>query len=47
MTSSRLDTRFDTLRRGGRGGLVAYVTAGDPDRARFGAVPGRGDPRGG
>lgn len=31
---SRLAERFDRLRTGEHGGLVAYVTAGDPDRAR-------------
>jgi tryptophan synthase alpha chain len=29
----RLATTFDDLRKAGRGGLVAYVTAGDPDVA--------------
>ena len=36
--------RSDDLRRGcaaGRGGLVTYVTAGDPDRADVGADPDR------
>src|SRR5688500_3277479 len=28
---SRLSTTFDRLRAGKRGGLVTYVTAGDPD----------------
>lgn len=28
---SRLETRFRELREAGRGGLVAFVTAGDPD----------------
>lgn len=28
---SRIDARFRTLRAAGRGGLVAFVTAGDPD----------------
>ena len=31
---SRLDAAFADLRRAGRPGLVAYVTAGDPDLAR-------------
>ena len=31
---SRLDETFAALRRAGTPGLVAYVTAGDPDRAR-------------
>jgi tryptophan synthase alpha chain len=30
---SRLDARFDEVRRSGKPGLVAYVTAGDPDHA--------------
>ena len=34
MTTSRLKDRFEQLRAGRRGGLVAYVTAGDPDRDR-------------
>jgi tryptophan synthase alpha chain len=38
IATSRLATRFDTLRGNGRGGLVAYVTAGDPDRARSAQV---------
>jgi tryptophan synthase alpha chain len=29
---SRIDTAFSRIREGGRGGLVTYVTAGDPDR---------------
>ena len=28
---SRLETRFAALREEGRGGLVTFVTAGDPD----------------
>jgi len=31
---SRIETTFDTLHEHGRRGLVAYVTAGDPDHAR-------------
>ena len=34
MTGSRLGDRFEAMRAAGRGGLVAYVTAGDPDRNR-------------
>ena len=34
MTGSRLAGRFEEMRTRGRGGLVAYVTAGDPDRHR-------------
>lgn len=35
---SRLSTAFDRLRTNGRGGLVAYVTAGDPDLATSGDI---------
>ena len=35
---SRLAGTFERLREGRRGGLVAYVTAGDPDAARSAAV---------
>jgi tryptophan synthase alpha chain len=31
MTTSRIDTRFDLLRREGRAGLVTFTMAGDPD----------------
>src|SRR6476660_3279130 len=31
---SRISTAFSTIRESGRPGLVAYVTAGDPDLAR-------------
>jgi tryptophan synthase alpha chain len=31
---SRLDTAFAQMRERGRGGLVTYATAGDPDRSR-------------
>jgi tryptophan synthase alpha chain len=31
---SRIDTAFVQMRERGRGGLVTYATAGDPDRAR-------------
>jgi tryptophan synthase alpha chain len=34
MSRSRLAERFDQLRSNRRGGLVAYVTAGDPDAER-------------
>jgi tryptophan synthase alpha chain len=36
--TSRLASGFDKIKTEGRGGLVAYVTAGDPDRARSAAV---------
>jgi len=36
--TSRLDTTFTRLQTAGRGGLVAYVTAGDPDAARSGRI---------
>ncbi|MGH9371107.1 MAG: tryptophan synthase subunit alpha [Vicinamibacterales bacterium] len=36
--TSRLETTFRRLQAGGRGGLVAYVTAGDPDAARSARV---------
>jgi len=35
---SRLQGTFEALRARGRGGLVAYVTAGDPDAERSAAV---------
>lgn len=35
---SRLQERFQALRTNGRGGLVAYVTAGDPDAGRSAQV---------
>ena len=35
---SRLQQTFDRLRAGGRGGLVAYLTAGDPDPAESAAI---------
>jgi tryptophan synthase alpha chain len=38
MTTSRLTTRFEQLKASGRGGLVAYVTAGDPDPQRSAGV---------
>ncbi len=31
-TGSRIGRRFEALKREGRGGLVTFVTAGDPDR---------------
>jgi tryptophan synthase alpha chain len=31
MTQTRIDKRFATLKREGRAGLVAFITAGDPD----------------
>jgi tryptophan synthase alpha chain len=41
---SRLATTFAELRRGGRKGLVAYVTAGDPDAAQsLGVLHGLAD----
>lgn len=43
---SRLDRAFETGRPAGQGGLVAYVTGGDPDAARSAAVL-RGVVRGG
>lgn len=36
--TSRLDDAFRRIRERGRGGLVAYVTAGDPDARRSAAV---------
>ncbi len=36
--TSRLASRFEAIKSAGRGGLVAYVTAGDPDRRRSAAV---------
>jgi tryptophan synthase alpha chain len=38
MSQSRLAERFKRLRSNGRGGLVAYVTAGDPDAERSAQV---------
>ena len=38
IATSRLASRFETVRGNRRGGLVAYVTAGDPDRARSAQV---------
>jgi len=38
MSDSRLADRFQALRKEARGGLVAYVTAGDPDRDRSARV---------
>jgi tryptophan synthase alpha chain len=35
---SRLQQTFERLKAGGRGGLVAYLTAGDPDAERSAAV---------
>jgi tryptophan synthase alpha chain len=35
---SKLATAFDDIRRNGRPGLVAYVTAGDPDLTRTGEI---------
>ncbi|HUF23065.1 MAG TPA: tryptophan synthase subunit alpha, partial [Vicinamibacterales bacterium] len=35
---SRLAQTFDRLRARGEGGLVAYVTAGDPDLEATGAI---------
>jgi tryptophan synthase alpha chain len=35
---SRLSAAFERLQSNGRGGLVAYVTAGDPDAGRSAAV---------
>jgi tryptophan synthase alpha chain len=43
---TRLESTFDRLRNERRGGLVAYVTAGDPDRQRSARVL-RGIARGG
>ena len=40
MTASRIDRRFAALRAEGRAGLVAYVTAGDPDRDTSAAIVG-------
>jgi tryptophan synthase alpha chain len=36
--STRIDTRFETLRREGRAGLVTFVMAGDPDPATSAAI---------
>ncbi|HXH06582.1 MAG TPA: tryptophan synthase subunit alpha [Vicinamibacterales bacterium] len=36
--SARIDATFDRLRAAGRAGLVAYVTAGDPDLRRSAAI---------
>ena len=38
MTASRLASGFERIRGNGRGGLVAYVTAGDPDAERSSQV---------
>jgi tryptophan synthase alpha chain len=35
---SRLQQTFERLKAGGRGGLVAYLTAGDPDAERSAAI---------
>lgn len=44
--SGRIARRFEALRREGRGGLVTFLTAGDPDQATSGAIldalPGAG-----
>ena len=40
MTASRIDRRFAALRAEGRAGLVAYVSAGDPDRDTSAAIVG-------
>jgi tryptophan synthase alpha chain len=37
-TDSRIDARFETLRREGRAGLVTFVMAGDPDPATSAAI---------
>ncbi len=46
MSRSRIEARFDALRREGRAAFVAYVMAGDPDpqtsRAILAALPGAG-----
>ena len=34
LSDDRLVSRFDLLRREGRGGLITFITAGDPDFAR-------------
>jgi len=36
--TSRLATAFERIRAGGRGGLVTYLTAGDPDADRSAAL---------
>jgi tryptophan synthase alpha chain len=36
--TTRIDTRFDALRREGRAGLVTFVMAGDPDPATSAAI---------
>ncbi len=36
--STRIDTRFEVLRREGRAGLVTFVMAGDPDPATSAAI---------
>jgi tryptophan synthase alpha chain len=33
MTTTRIDRRFEALKREGRAGLVTFITAGDPDYA--------------
>ena len=44
--SGRIARRFEALKREGRGGLVTFLTAGDPDQATSGAIldalPGAG-----
>ncbi len=46
MSRSRIDARFDLLKRQGRAGFVAYVMAGDPDletsRAILAGLPAAG-----
>jgi tryptophan synthase alpha chain len=46
VSRSRIEARFDALRREGRAAFVAYVMAGDPDpqtsRAILAALPGAG-----
>jgi tryptophan synthase alpha chain len=37
-SSSRIDARFDALRREGRAGLVTFVMAGDPDPVTSAAI---------
>jgi tryptophan synthase alpha chain len=38
MSESRIERRFRALRAEGRAGLVTFLTAGDPDEARAGAL---------
>src|SRR5687767_6155002 len=33
MSQTRIDQRFEALKREGRGALVTFITAGDPDQA--------------